>query len=86
MPEISRFYGIIIAMFHDEHNPPHFHARYGSDRISIRINDLSIIVGSLPPRALGIVMEWASIHQEELLQNWDRAINYQPLEPVEPLK
>ena len=86
MPEISRFYGIIIAMFHDEHNPPHFHARYGSDRISIRINDLSIIVGSLPPRALGIVMEWASIHQEELMQNWDRALNYQPLEPVEPLK
>ncbi|PKN16420.1 MAG: transcriptional regulator [Deltaproteobacteria bacterium HGW-Deltaproteobacteria-23] len=86
MPEISRFYGIIIAMFHDEHNPPHFHARYGSDRISIRINDLSIIGGALPPRALGIVMEWASIHQEELLQNWDRAINYKPLEPVEPLK
>ena len=86
MPEISRFYGIIIAMFHDEHNPPHFHARYGSDRISIRINDLSIIVGSLPPRALGIVMEWASIHQEELMQNWARALNYQPLEPVEPLK
>jgi hypothetical protein len=86
MPEISRFYGIIIAMFHDEHNPPHFHARYGSDRISIRIKDLSIIIGSLPPRALGIVMEWASIHQEELMQNWNRAINYQPLEPVEPLK
>jgi len=71
-------------MFHDEHNPPHFHARYGSDRISIRISDLSIIVGSLPPRALGIVMEWASIHQEELLQNWDRAIHHQPLEPIEP--
>ena len=86
MPEISRFYGIIIAMFHDEHNPPHFHARYGNYRISIRINDLSIIVGSLPPRALGIVMEWASIHQKELMQNWDRAINYKPLEPVEPLK
>ncbi len=86
MPEISRFYGIIIAMFHDEHNPPHFHARYGDARISIRINDLSIIVGSLPPRALGIVMEWASIHQEELMLNWNRAINYKPLEPVEPLK
>ena len=86
MPEISRFYGIIIAMFHDEHNPPHFHARYGSDKISIRIKDLSIIGGSLPPRALGIVMEWASIHQEELLRNWELAVNCKPLKPIVPLR
>ncbi|MBI2354340.1 MAG: DUF4160 domain-containing protein [Deltaproteobacteria bacterium] len=86
MPEISRFYGIIIAMFHDEHNPPHFHARYGSDRISIRINDLSITNGSLPPRALGIVIEWASLHQEELLHNWELAMDFKPLEPIAPLR
>jgi len=72
-------------MFYDEHNPPHFHARYGSDRISISIHDFSILGGSLPPRALGIVMEWASIHQEELLLNWERAMNYKPLEAVAPL-
>jgi phosphomannomutase len=86
MPEISRFYGIIIAMFHDEHNPPHFHARYGSDRISIRINDLSIISGSLPPRALGIVIEWASLHQEELSHNWELAMDFKPLKPIAPLR
>jgi hypothetical protein len=86
MPEISRFYGIIIAMFHDEHSPPHFHARYGSDKISIRINNLSIIGGSLPPRALGIVMEWASIHQEELLRNWELAVSSKPLKPIVPLR
>ena len=86
MPEISRFYGIIIAMFHDEHNPPHFHARYGSDKISIRIPDLSILGGSLPPRALGIVMEWATLHQDELLRNWELAMNGIPLEAIAPLK
>ncbi|MEI6703709.1 MAG: DUF4160 domain-containing protein [Deltaproteobacteria bacterium] len=86
MPEISRFYGIIIAMFHDEHNPPHFHARYGSEKISIRINDLSILSGAFPPRALGIVMEWASLHQSELMQNWELATHYKPLEPINPLK
>jgi Domain of unknown function (DUF4160) len=86
MPEISRFYGIIIAMFHDEHNPPHFHARYGNDKISIRIPDLSILGGSLPPRALGIVMEWALLHRNELMGNWERAMNFLPLEPIAPLK
>lgn len=85
MPEISRFYGIIIAMFHDEHNPPHFHARYGYDRVSIRIHDFSIIGGSLPPRALGIVMEWAALHQEELQQNWELAMAFKPLKPIAPL-
>jgi hypothetical protein len=86
MPEISRFFGIIIAMFHDEHNPPHFHARYGNDRISIRISDMSVMNGALPPRALGIVMEWASLHQKELIQNWELAINCKPLLPIEPLR
>ncbi len=56
MPEISRFFGIIIAMFYDDHNPPHFHARYGGYKASISINDFAMLEGYLPPRALGLVM------------------------------
>lgn len=85
MPEISRFYGIIIAMFYDDHNPPHFHARYGSYKVSINIHTLSILEGKLPPRALGLVIEWASLHQEELLQNWNRAKERQVPNKIEPL-
>lgn len=58
MPEISRFLGIIITMYFNEHNPPHFHARYGDHRAEIAIETLSIIAGRLPPRVLGLVMEW----------------------------
>ncbi len=57
MPEVSRFYGIIIAVFFNEHNPPHFHARYGNNKIAIEINSLKILEGNFPPRALGLVME-----------------------------
>ncbi|MHB9118250.1 MAG: DUF4160 domain-containing protein [Burkholderiales bacterium] len=53
MPEISRFLGIIIAMFYDEHNPPHFHARYGDYKVEIVIQTLSVLAGKLPPRAMG---------------------------------
>ena len=69
MPEISRFYGIVIAMFYDEHNPPHFHARYGGYKAAIRIEDFTILEGMLPPRALGLVMEWVAMHKDELLMN-----------------
>ena len=85
MPEISRFYGIIIAMFYDEHNPPHFHARYGGFKVSINIHTLSILEGKLPPRALGLVIEWASLHQDELLQNWKLAKERQTPNKIEPL-
>ena len=72
MPEISRFLGIIIAMFYNEHNPPHFHARYGEYKVEIAIKTLSVLAGKLPPRAMGLVMEWASRHQDELwlTGNW----------------
>ncbi len=86
MPEISRFFGIIIAMFHREHYPPHFHARYGSYMASIRIEDLAVVEGYLPPRALGLVMEWAYMHKEELLNDWKLAMERKPLLPIEPLK
>jgi len=70
MPEISRFYGIVIRMFFDDHNPPHFHAVYGSDEAWISINTLATFYGSLPSRALGMVIEWASLHKEDLIRNW----------------
>jgi hypothetical protein len=85
MPEISRFYGIIIAMFYGDHPPPHFHACYGNDKITIKIPDFSVLEGYLPPRALGLVMEWAALHQSELARNWELGQANQPLEPILPL-
>ncbi|GHT88784.1 hypothetical protein FACS1894137_17310 [Spirochaetia bacterium] len=71
MPEISRFLGIIIAMYFKDHNPAHFHVKYNNHRAVIAINGLSVIEGSLPPRVWGLVMEWAVLHKGELLENWD---------------
>ena len=86
MPEISRFFGIVIAMFFDDHNPPHFHARYGSYSITIKIEDFAILEGHLPPKALGLVIEWADIHKEELFKDWELAKEQKPLFPIEPLR
>jgi hypothetical protein len=85
MPEISRFFGIIIAMFYDDHNPPHFHARYGKDGVAIEITSLRVLEGQIPARALGLVMEWALQHQKELLQDWSLAKNNKPLKKIAPL-
>ncbi|MDP2751989.1 MAG: DUF4160 domain-containing protein [Rhodocyclaceae bacterium] len=86
MPEISRFFGIVIAMFHDEHNPPHFHVRYNEYQAEIHIQTLSLLAGKLPPRVLGLVMEWASIHQEELLMDWELARKRTELKRIIPLE
>ena len=86
MPEISRFYGIIISMFYEDHHPPHFHARYASEKATIKIGDFSLLDGQLPPRALGLVIEWASLHKEELLRNWYLASEHEVLDKIEPLK
>ena len=86
MPEISRFFGIIIQMYYDEHNPPHFHARYGSDKAAIDISALRVLEGSLPSRALGLVVEWASMHQQELMTNWEAARTDRPLNRIQPLQ
>lgn len=85
MPEISRFYGIVIAMFYDEHNPPHFHARYGGHKVAIDIRTLSVLEGRFPARALGMVIEWASQHQTELLEDWNLAQAAQVPKKIEPL-
>ena len=72
MPEISRFLGIVISMYFDEHNPPHFHVQYNDYRASMDINSLNIIAGSLPARVRGLVAEWAELHRDELLNMWVR--------------
>ena len=86
MPEISRFFGIIIKMFFDDHNPPHFHASYGEYEALIEIHTLSVFAGSLPPRALGLVIEWATLHRDELLDNWNLAQAQQSPIRIEPLR
>lgn len=86
MPEISRFYGIIIAMFFDDHNPPHFHARYAGKKAAIEIESLHILEGSLPPRALGLVIEWASQHKVELYDNWELTKNNLQPHKIESLQ
>ena len=70
MPTISVFYGILIQMFWGDHNPPHFHALYGEYEVIINIRTLEIIMGSMPRRALALVLEWASLHREELMEDW----------------
>ena len=86
MPEICRFYGIVIYMNYRDHIPPHFHARYGEYKIAIGIDDFALIDGFLPPKALGLVMEWAVVHKEELFKNWYAAMEKKQLSSIEPLK
>ena len=85
MPEISRFFGIIIRMYFDDHNPPHFHAIYGSAEIQVGIDPIMVLHGQLPRRAMSMVFEWAALHQQELLMNWDYLNNNQAPEKIEPL-
>lgn len=85
MPEISRFLGIVIAIFYREHNPPHFHATYGSYDIAVGILD-GVVNGSFPRRALRLVLEWYELHQAELLENWELAERRMPLKAVAPLE
>lgn len=71
MPEISRFYGIIIRMYFQDHNPPYFHADYHGNKAEYAIDSLKCLAGSLPSRANALVLEWASIHRDELMKNWE---------------
>jgi hypothetical protein len=85
MPTLSTFYGILIRMFWQEHNPPHFHALYGDAEVTINIMTLEILKGSLPRRALALVLEWAVIHREELMEAWNKCSNNQLPQPIAPL-
>ena len=84
MPEICRFYGIIVQMFFNDHNPPHFHAVYGEYKIVININD-EVVEGFMPKRALKLVFEWMEIHKSELLENWILSQNGELPKKIEPL-
>jgi hypothetical protein len=85
MPEISRFYGIIIRMFFNEHNPPHFHAEYGEYKIVVDLND-EVVKGFMPKRALKLIFEWLELHKNELIANWKRCQNEDVPKKIEPLK
>lgn len=86
MPEISRFFGIIIFMYFDEHNPPHFHAKYGEERAVISINELKVMEGRLSRRALSLVLEWANEHRNELLMNWNNLQTTGEYSKIAPLE
>lgn len=86
MPEVSRFYGIVIRMFFREHGPAHFHAEYGGKQAIIGIEDLAVLEGRLPPRALGFVAEWASLHQDDLMAAWNRARRHEAPGKIAPLE
>jgi hypothetical protein len=87
MPSISRFYGITIWMYWNEghHGRPHFHAYYGEHEASFDLAG-EIIVGSLPKRALRLVQDWAELYADDLLADWERVVNEEPLEPIAPLR
>ena len=86
MPEVSRFFGIVIVMYYNDHNPPHFHVRYGHQNGIIDIATLTELDGALSSRVVGIVREWANQHQSELRANWTFAREGQPLIPISPLE
>lgn len=86
MPTISIFYGIVIQMFWNDHAPPHFHARYSDYKGIIHISELRMIEGDLPQRALSLILDWAKLHQNELLLDWDLCALKQVPTKIEPLK
>jgi len=85
MPVISRFLGIVIAMYLDNHAPPHFHAKYAEYEIIINIHT-GVIEGKFPKRALRHVLEWYEIHKEELIKNWELCQHDESPNSIEPLE
>jgi hypothetical protein len=85
VPRLSEFYGIVISMYFDDHNPPHFHAAYAEFEAVIGIADGSTLAGELPRTAARLVAQWLELHRGELLANWYRAHAAEPLVAIEPL-
>lgn len=85
MPEVSQFFGIKVTMYYDDHNPPHFHAEYNGNKILVDIAAGKVIKGSFPSKQLKLVLAWDVIHQEELMQNWQRAKEGKTLYRIPPL-
>lgn len=86
MPEVSRFYGIVIRMYFDDHDPAHFHAIYAGKEAQVGIDPTVILEGKFPNRAASLVIEWAALHQRELMENWRRLRKDQPAERIQPLE
>ena len=86
MPVVSRFFGIVIAFYWEDHPPPHFHAKYGGDEAMVDIHTGDVLRGSLSRRALSLVNEWRKMHVDELLDDWERARQRQPLSYISPLE
>jgi hypothetical protein len=86
MPTLSSFYGVLIQMFWHDHAPPHFHAVYAEYEALVNIRTLTVMEGYLPTRALNMVLEWASQHQEELLEDWELCSTMQMPKKIEPLQ
>jgi hypothetical protein len=85
MPEISRFLGILIVMYYRDHGAAHFHAKYGTHEITVRLAD-GIVEGRFPRRALSHVMEWYALRRDGLSENWDLARSRKPLKRISPLE
>jgi hypothetical protein len=85
MPEVSRFFGIAVRFYYNDHEPPHFHAAYGEHEALIAIETLAVLRGELPRRALALVLEWAALHRGELQKNWARAREGATPSPIAPL-
>ena len=85
MPEICRFYGIVIRMFFYDHNPPHFHAEYDEYKVVVDINN-EVVKGFMPKRALKLIIEWSDLHKDELLENWKKCQNNIKPDNINPLK
>jgi hypothetical protein len=86
MPTISRFQGIAITMYFDDHGHPHFHARHADGEAKIRFDEVDVIESTLPVRLLRLVLAWAELHQEQLLENWRLARAGEALKEIEPLR
>ena len=86
MPKVSEFFGISIYVYYNDHRPPHFHAFYAGAEILIDIDTLAVLRGRLPPRAMGLVMEWADQRRDELRRVWQQAQDARPLDRIDPLK
>ena len=83
MPVISYFFGIYIRMYHDDHNPPHFHAEYQGHEGVFAIEDGAMLIGDMPRKAQKIIAEWAVEHRDALMADWELAVAMEPLEHIQ---
>ncbi|MFZ4580404.1 MAG: DUF4160 domain-containing protein [Myxococcota bacterium] len=86
MPEISRFLGLVVRMYWDDHPPPHIHVEYAGEQAILRFDTMEVVRGRLHGRALALLIEWAVLHRAELAANWTRVERGEPLQPIAPLE